>query len=110
MADTKQYKPASATIGHVAEQLVIAQILLSAPEALCCYQPVNDEEGVDLLIRRRHGIASLLLQIKATADDLEHNKRFDLTAWDRDLPQTENMYLLQCIVRPIHSSCTTACG
>jgi len=60
MADTKQYKPHPPLIGHVAEQLVIAQILLSAPEALCCYHHNMNKSGVTVC-SLRNGIGEFLL-------------------------------------------------
>lgn len=88
----------AATIGRIGEQRVIEQILLSNPK-LICYQPFNDEEGVDLIVRKRHGDASVMFQVKTVLEDLKEYKRFDLKIWEQDIANKPWMYLLMCILR-----------
>jgi len=52
--------------GDIAEARVAELITLYGDEGLSCYKPLSDDEGIDLIVKRRGRLEVVYLQIKST--------------------------------------------
>ncbi len=52
--------------GDIAEARVAELITLYGDEGLSCYKPISDDEGIDLIVKRRGRLEVVYLQVKST--------------------------------------------
>lgn len=52
--------------GDVAEARVAELITLYGDEGLSCYRPISDDEGIDIVVKRRGKLEVLYVQVKST--------------------------------------------
>lgn len=52
--------------GDIAEARVAELITLYGKESLSCYKPVSDDEGIDLVVKRKGFLDALYIQVKST--------------------------------------------
>jgi hypothetical protein len=52
--------------GDVAEARVAELITLYGKEGLTCYRPVSDDEGIDLIVKKRDKLEVVYVQVKST--------------------------------------------
>lgn len=62
-------KVSSKQKGDIAEARIAELITLFGEEALACYRPVSDDEGIDLIVKQKGNLKSLFLQIKSRWQD-----------------------------------------
>ena len=52
--------------GDIAEARVAELITLYGKEGLSCYRPISDDEGIDIIVKRRNKLDVVYLQVKST--------------------------------------------
>ncbi len=52
--------------GDIGEARIAELITLYGDEGLSCYQPMSDDEGLDLIVKRRGGLDVVYVQVKTT--------------------------------------------
>lgn len=52
--------------GDIAEARVAELITLYGDEGLSCYRPISDDEGIDIIVKRRGKLEVVYLQVKST--------------------------------------------
>lgn len=52
--------------GDIAEARVAELITLYGNEGLSCYRPVSDDEGIDIIVKRRGSLEVVYIQVKST--------------------------------------------
>jgi hypothetical protein len=55
--------------GDIAEARITELVTLFGDQALSCYRPVSDDEGIDLIVKQKGGLKTLYLQIKSRWQD-----------------------------------------
>lgn len=51
--------------GDIAEARIAELVTLYGKTSLSCYKPISDDEGVDLIIKRKNSLKTMYLQIKS---------------------------------------------
>lgn len=52
--------------GDIAEARVAELIMLYGDEGLSCYRPISDDEGIDIVVKRREKLDVVYVQVKST--------------------------------------------
>lgn len=52
--------------GDIAEARVAELITLYGNEGLSCYRPISDDEGIDIIVKKRGGLDVVYVQVKST--------------------------------------------
>ena len=52
--------------GDIAEARVAELIMLYGDEGLSCYRPISDDEGIDIIVKRRGKLEVVYVQVKST--------------------------------------------
>lgn len=55
--------------GDIAEARIAELITLFGDEALSCYRPISDDEGIDLVVKQKGSLKTLYIQIKSRWQD-----------------------------------------
>ena len=55
--------------GDIAEARVAELVTLFGDEALACYRPISDDEGIDLIVKQKGSLKTLYIQIKSRWQD-----------------------------------------
>ncbi len=78
--------------GDVAEARVAELITIYGKEGLSCYKPISDDEGIDLIVKRKSKFEVVYIQVKSTYG-FERNRGFVSTVKEKSLANKER-YLL----------------
>lgn len=78
--------------GDIAEARVAELITIYGKEGLSCYKPISDDEGVDVIVKRRGSFEVIFLQVKSTYG-FDRNRGFVSTVKEKTLANKER-YLL----------------
>ncbi|MCX6792304.1 MAG: HTH domain-containing protein, partial [Candidatus Gottesmanbacteria bacterium] len=78
--------------GDVAEARVAELITIYGKEGLSCYKPISDDEGIDLIVKRKRKFEIVYVQVKSTYG-FDRNRGFVSTVKEKSLANKEK-YLL----------------
>lgn len=71
--------------GDIAEARVAELITLYGNEGLSCYRPVSDDEGIDLIVKRREKLEIVYVQVKSTYGWGARDRGFVSTVKEKNL-------------------------
>lgn len=78
--------------GDIAEARVAELIIIYGKEGLSCYKPISDDEGVDIIVKRKGKFEIVYIQVKSTYG-YDRNRGFVSTVKEKTLANKER-YLL----------------
>jgi len=78
--------------GDICEARVAELLALYGNEGLICYKPISDDEGIDLIVKRRGKLEVVYIQVKSTFG--YKDKGFVSTVKDKNLTNKERMLIV----------------
>lgn len=79
--------------GDIAEARVAELITLYGDEGLTCYRPISDDEGIDIIVKRRNRLDVVYIQVKSSYGYADH-RGFVSTVKDKTIINKERMMLV----------------
>lgn len=79
--------------GDIAEARVAELITLYGDEGLSCYQPLSDDEGIDIIVKRRGQLEVVYVQVKSTYGYKE-DKGFVSTVKEKTIQNKTRMLMV----------------
>lgn len=79
--------------GDIAEARVAELITLYGDEGLTCYRPISDDEGIDIIVKRRNRLDVVYIQVKSSYGYADH-RGFVSTVKDKAIINKERMILV----------------
>lgn len=78
--------------GDIAEARVAELITLYGSEGLSCYRPMSDDEGIDIIVKKRNSLDVVYVQVKSTYG--YKDKGFVSTVKDKSIVNKARMLLV----------------
>lgn len=84
--------------GKIAEDWIASLVTLYGDQALSCYRPISDDEGIDLIVKQKGPILdkTLYLQIKSRYNLTEKGKAFVSTVKASTVVDSYRMAIIFC--------------
>jgi hypothetical protein len=79
--------------GDITEARVAELITLYGEEGLSCYKPISDDEGIDLIVKRRGKLEVVYIQVKSTYGD-SRGRGFVSTVKEKTLKDKARMLIV----------------
>jgi hypothetical protein len=79
--------------GDITEARVAELITLYGEEGLSCYKPISDDEGIDLIVKRRGELEVVYIQVKSTYGN-QRSKGFVSTVKEKTIKNKSRMLIV----------------
>lgn len=79
--------------GDIAEARVAELITLYGDEGLTCYRPISDDEGIDIIVKRRNRLDVVYIQVKSSYGYADH-RGFVSTVKEKTIINKERMMMV----------------
>lgn len=80
--------------GDIAEARVVELITLYGNEGLSCYRPVSDDEGIDIVVKRKGKLDIVYVQVKSTYGYGRKDRGFVSTVKEKSIVSKERMLII----------------
>lgn len=82
--------------GDIAESRIAELLVLYGSESLCCYKPISDDDGIDIIAKKKKSVNSINLQVKSRYNDGLPSV-FTATVKTSTLVDHKNMAIVFCL-------------
>jgi hypothetical protein len=82
--------------GDIAESRIAELLILYGSESLSCYKPISDDDGIDIIAKKKKSIKSINLQVKSRYNDGLPSV-FTATVKTSTLVDHKNMAIIFCL-------------
>lgn len=81
--------------GDIAESRVAELITLYGSETLSCYKPISDDDGIDLIVKRKKNLDSVFIQVKSRYGD-DPKAIYTANVKTETLVKSKKMFVVFC--------------
>ena len=82
--------------GDIAEARISELITLYGESSLSCYKPISDDEGIDLIVKRKGELKPVFIQVKSRFIS-EKADTYKTTVKENTLQDNHSMFLVFCL-------------